>query len=274
MICLSDCNIWDNFFTQIKSPHFRIPDEFSLMLFKENANIMNISASYKYNSYKLSLFQNPLNSANTDLKFLQNNMNENSYNKTIVDIYVNFTGGIINLDFHDYCKYINATALSKFSSKFFLTSYELLTLFEQEELYYNYIFMNPLNNHILNSTIKSIRDNRNIFLNMNADKGKSLNKKFNELSKNNSVLNQLIEILKQLGIFDLSSKNKFSYDEDYQLLFKVDKKDENLKIISFIYKGFDLVDLNVKVLLEKKNQAFFLPQSENCTILTPNETIY
>ena len=101
MISLSRCNIWDNFFSQLKSPHYRIPDEFSLMLFKDSLNVMNFSASYKYNSYKLSLFQNPFNSVNSDLKFLEEKTNMNNFNQTIADIYVNFTGGIINLDFHD-----------------------------------------------------------------------------------------------------------------------------------------------------------------------------
>jgi len=164
------------------------------MLFKNSLNIMNISASYKYNSYKVSLFQNPFNDYN-DLKFLEDTKkNYNNNNKTIVDIYVNFTGGIINLDFHDYCKFVNATTLSKFSSKLFLASYELLTLFQQEDLFYDYILMNPLNNHIVNSTIKNLQASKNMFLYSNTEK--SLQKRFSELKEKNSILALLIEILR------------------------------------------------------------------------------
>lgn len=272
IISLSKCNIWDNFFSQLKSPHYRIPDEFSLMLFKDSLNIMNISASYKYNSYKLSLFQNPFNVVKNDLKFLEDKTNNNIFNETIVDIYVNFTGGIVNLDFHDSCKYINATALSKFSSKFFLESYELLTLFEQEDVFYDYILMNPLNNHILDSTIKNLQENKNMFLSLNTENSRQ--KRFGELKESNSVLAQLIEILKQLGVFDLTDKSLLKYNKDYQVYFKVDKKEESLKLISFIYKGINLVNLDVKVLLEQKEEGFFKPQSTNCTILTPNTTAY
>ena len=274
MICLCKCNIWDNFFSQLKSPHFKIPDEFSLMLFKENINIMNISSSTKYNSYKISIFQNPLDSLNSDLKFLEDKMNNDFFNQTIVDIYVNFTGGIINLDFHDYCKFINASALTKFSSKFFLASYELLTLFEQDDSFYDYILMNPLNNHISNSTIRNLQENDKKFLNVNLNTEKSHEKKLSQLKENNSVFSQLIEILKQLGIFDLTDKTGVKYNEDYQVLFKVDKKEETLKLVSFIYKRLNLVNLDVRVLLEEKDKEFFTTQITNCTILTPNATIY
>ncbi len=66
----------------------------------------------------------------------------------------------------------------------------------------------------------------------------------------------------------------FKYNEDYQVYFKVDKKEENLKLISLIYKEINLINLDVKVLLEEKDAGFFRPESTNCTILTPNSTVY
>ena len=167
------CNIWDNFFSQMKSPHYDIPDDFTLMLLKDNINVMNISSSFDFNSYKVSLFQNPINKKlnkekNKTLNYLDDDSINNSTfpfieNLTnnsgapIMDIYVNFTKGKVYLDWESDCKYLNETGLMKFTSKFFLSSYELITLFEEDDLFYNYIFMNPFNNYEKQTT-KFLKD--------------------------------------------------------------------------------------------------------------------
>ena len=146
--------------------------------------------------------------------------------------------------------------------------------------------MNPLNNfekinvtQISNlNTNKIDNNNNNNFLSIVEKNKKNLEEKFLELKENNSILNQLIELLKGLGFFDFTDKSSLKYKEDYQAHFKVDKKEEKLKFISVIYKGFNLVNLEVKFLNEEKSLDYFTPKNTNCTFLNitnnSNVTLY
>jgi len=233
---------------------------------------MNFSSSFKYNSYRISLYENPFNNTKTNLKFLNGIDFQVKSQNSIVDIFINFTSGIINLEYPEDCKYLNVTQLTKFSSKFFLVSYDFLTLFKQEETFFNYILMNPFNNINEKKLITSINNSKNStsqFLQMQSQE-KSLIQKFNELKENNTILSQFIELLKNLGIFDFNDKFNSKFKEDIQLHFNVDKKEGLLKKVSFIYKGLNLVNLDVNVIIEEKNREYFIPQNKNCTILQFN----
>lgn len=310
LLSYGKCNIWDNFLSQLKSPHYRIPDEFTLMLVKEGVNVMNISSTYAYNSYKISLFQNPFPSINNQVKnnfFLQTavnnikstglaylesfknistntNTNDNIFynyfqssnstaNTTIMDIYVNFTQGMVYLDYPESCRFINVTALQKFSSKFFLESYEFITLFEADDLYFNYILMNPLRSKITKQIAEKTQSK---FLQNNDNDKTGIISSVGNFSPATSLVKQLVGLLSKLGIFPFSSTSK--YDEDYQIYFKIDRKEQKMKLISVIYKGLNLLNLDVNYLARNFTADFFEPENTNCTELVPsnitNITLY
>ncbi len=249
---------------------------------------MNISASYNYNIYKISLYQNTLNSSFINsLKYLEeqslsnnNKTQSNDLSSTIMDIYVNFTAGEVIFDYPNDCKYLNVTYLKMFSSKFFLTSYELLTLFQQDEKFYNYIFMNPLNNHKENDKkdvkaldIISTTENNKFLKDLGNE---SLDTKMIDSYKNEGkdfYVKKLTELLNSFNFLDLLDKNGFKYSQKFQLDFKVDKINNSLKVITFIYEGINLFDLDVKVLNEKKDGSFYTPKNSNCSLLNTNTTM-
>ena len=131
LFTIVSCNIWDNMFSQLKSPHFVIPSETKVELFRDNNKMMELLLSDSRNILKVSLFDK-------DYAKLLTNVSD------IVDIYVNFTNATVSFDFSNDCYYKNYTLLKSFTLKFFEESYDILTLFVNGNEFYEYYLTNPL----------------------------------------------------------------------------------------------------------------------------------
>jgi hypothetical protein len=135
LFTIVNCNIWDNMFSQLKSPHFVIPSETKVELFRDNNKMMELLLSDSRNVLKVSLFDK-------DYTKLITNVSD------IVDIYVNFTNATVSFDFSNDCYYKNFTILKSFTLKFFEESYDILTLFVNGNEFYEYYLTNPIKQNI------------------------------------------------------------------------------------------------------------------------------
>lgn len=144
------CNIWDNMFSQLKSPHFVIPSETKIELFKEDSKMMELLLSDSRNVLKVSLIDK-------DYTKLLTNVSD------IVDIYLNFTNATVSFDFSNDCYYKIFSILNTFTLKFFEESYDILTLFVNGNEFYEYYLTNPLktNTNLDKSKFTEINTNLN-----------------------------------------------------------------------------------------------------------------
>jgi hypothetical protein len=127
------CNIWDNFYSQLKSPQFILYPEFKLQLFKLNREILQVNFSSTYNSIKVSL-SDPLLIA-----FLH-----------AQEVYVDFLASTVSYESVNSCYYISAPKLGTFKSYFLLDSYDLFSYFRRDDVkgYYEYVVTNPLGSDV------------------------------------------------------------------------------------------------------------------------------
>jgi hypothetical protein len=122
------CNLWDNIYSQLYSPHYTIPDETKLELFNNDIKIIEILTSKEYNLIKISM--------------LDKNITQT--NNSIVDIFINFSKGLVTFDYVEKCVFKNVSDIKRVNVKFLIESYDLLTFFNNTADYYEYIFTNPL----------------------------------------------------------------------------------------------------------------------------------
>jgi hypothetical protein len=128
LVKLTLCNIWDNLFTNLRSPQFNLAHEFTLTMKSGALEIIKINYSGIYNGIMLSL--------------------RDQETTPIVDVYFNFTTAIISADFSDKCFYTTIKGMDSLTAMFFLDSYDLFTYFRRDEVnnFYEYVLTNPLGN--------------------------------------------------------------------------------------------------------------------------------
>jgi hypothetical protein len=128
LLGLYRCNIWDNLYSNLRSPQYELYTEFMLQLYNGDKEIIRILCSSDYNTIKISLLDEQLKK-----------------NLTIADLYLNFTGATASVDFEDKCLYKPVRAMEPINVLFLLSAYDLFTFFrEDNKLHlYEYILVNP-----------------------------------------------------------------------------------------------------------------------------------
>ena len=120
------CNIWDNMFSQLRSPQFIIPKDFATRLIDSNGeDVFKLLVSSHLNLIKATL------------------MLENTY---IMEILLNFNMSTVSIDFPDNCTYTKPKSLKSLTAEFFIKSYDFLTFYRNntEVQKYEYIFTDLL----------------------------------------------------------------------------------------------------------------------------------
>jgi len=242
------CNIWDNIFSQLNSPQLFLPNESKIEIFNKNNKMMEVLISSEKNTLKVSLL---------DKNLVKNVTGLNS--SDIVDIYINFTNTFISLDFQDSCTFKNISILNKFKLKFFLASYDILTLFKNGEIYYEYIFTNPLGKEKKIKGKKFPADSNN-FTNL-----RSLQFKFLE-DKNNKNFNESFYKLDFLKLLDING----IMDQESMLMFNVNKTTLNLENIDIKLYGINSVYNTKTSIVDKFDDGSFTIK-HNCTLLKVEE---
>ena len=245
---LSYCNVWDNIFSQLKSPQLILPSDSQVEMFNKENKMMDLKISSGRNILKVSLL---------DKDLVKNITGDNS--SDIVDIYVNFNNSTISFDFVDTCRYKNISLLAKFQLKFFLASYDILTLFENGDKYYEYILTNPLEKKV-KKLEKSEKSEKKEKFNL---KGRNLQLKFlNDENLNNAQVSggenkfDLVKIFNIKGLMENESKIIFNVNKTTQILENV-----NLKIY-----GIDSVFMTKTTVVGNFTDEEFTLK-HNCTLL-------
>ena len=122
-------NIWDNIYSQSKSPHFYIPDNFQIALTNEKDGSL---AGELFVSSRLNLIK---------LSFILDESNEKD---AFIQLLIDFKTGKIYFDTEEKCVYIYYDIVEQISPKFILNAYDLLSFFSEDENYYHYVVINPL----------------------------------------------------------------------------------------------------------------------------------
>lgn len=155
---IGHCNIWDNIYSNLNSPQYSIPDDFKLTLTNDlNQKTMSeLFVSSNLDKIKLTLI-------------MEQNSNELD---RFLNILIDMKKGMIAVDGQEKCLYQNYTELSKFTVKFFLNSYDILTYFQPNGDYYDYVITNPLSyNDTLKDVIKTVYD-KPYYVNLEVNKEK------------------------------------------------------------------------------------------------------
>jgi hypothetical protein len=243
------CNIWDNIFSQLNSPQLVLPSESKVELFNKENKMMEVLISSQRNILKVSLL---------DKNLVKNVTGQNS--SDIVDIYVNFTNTFVSFDFEDSCRFKNISVLNKFQLKFFLASYDILTLFKNGEIFYEYVFTNPLGKPNRNNGKKithegsNLRSLRNLQLNFLDD-------------ENKNKIDETLGKLDLTKIFDI----KGLMEQDSMLIFNVNKTTQILENINMKIYGIDSV-YNAKTTLVDKFYDESFRIKHNCTLIKVDDS--
>jgi hypothetical protein len=128
LIRLVTNNLWDNLYSNLRSPQYELYPEFMVHLYNGEEEVIRISCSMIHNCLKISLLDDML------IK-----------NFTIVDLYVNFTNATASFDFDDKCLYKALPGINLVNVDFLLHAYDLFTFFRKvdEKNVYEYILTNP-----------------------------------------------------------------------------------------------------------------------------------
>ena len=236
-------NLWDNLFSQLKSPQLVLPEESKVELFNKENKMMEVISSTSNNVIKISLL---------DKHFIQTFANFTNA-KDFLNIYLNFTNGTVKFDWEDQCSYLNVSMISKFKLKFFLASYDLLTFFNDAEQYYEYYFTNPLH------SIKTKNDQLKFLQNDDSTKFSPLN---TQHSENN--LNEKINFFNKLFSIDDFMEN------EAKIVFKVDKKKKNLEKVILNYKNLVNLELTAKSYSYDEIDGKDFKIRNNCTLFKLN----
>ena len=134
-------NIWDNIYSQAKSPRLVIPKDFQLTLRSENSDstIGEIFLSSEENLIKLSLVLDELGSKDE-----------------FIHIIFNFNEGKIYFDTQEKCVYQYYEMVEQLSVDFFLNAYDLLTYFSEDNDNFYYTLVNPLEVSVADDKINKI----------------------------------------------------------------------------------------------------------------------
>ena len=134
-------NIWDNIYSQAKSPRLVIPKDFQLTLRSENSDstIGEIYLNSEENLIKLSLVLDELGSKDE-----------------FIHIIFNFNEGKIYFDTQEKCVYQYYEMVEQLSVDFFLNAYDLLTYFSEDNDNFYYTLVNPLEISVADDKINKI----------------------------------------------------------------------------------------------------------------------
>ena len=126
---LINSNIWDNIYSQEKSPHFNIPDNFQIILRNEKDNSIagELLVSSELKLIKCSFILDESNSVDD-----------------FIQLTIDFNNGRIYFDTQEKCVYQWYDIVGQISPKFILNAYDLLSYFSEDENYYHYLIINPL----------------------------------------------------------------------------------------------------------------------------------
>jgi hypothetical protein len=119
-------NIWDNLYSNLRSPQFKLKFEFKLQLYNQDKEIINILYSSIFNSIKISILDEDVIT-----------------NFSIVDVYINFAEAKVNMDFSDKCLFKAIPGIDAINTAFLMDSYDLFTFYRKAEKFYEYIIANP-----------------------------------------------------------------------------------------------------------------------------------
>ena len=122
-------NIWDNIFSQAKSPHFNLAENFQILLTneKDNSTVGELFVSSELNLIKFSFI-----------------LDDSSVKDAFIHLLINFNDGKIYFDTQEKCAYLYYDIVEQISPKFILNAYDLLSYFSEDKDYYHYIIINPL----------------------------------------------------------------------------------------------------------------------------------
>ena len=128
-LIIINSNLWDNIFSQSKSPHLSISYNFQLLLLneKDNSTLGELLMSSEHNLTKFSFI---LDDSNKKDSFIQ--------------LLVNFTNGKIFFDIEEQCYFKYYSLIEQISPKFILNAYDVLSYFSEDEDNFHYIVINPL----------------------------------------------------------------------------------------------------------------------------------
>jgi len=279
------CNIWDNLFSNLKSPLVSIPEEFCVELFdKENdklklgeiwvssknnkmkfvifdsvgqANVKGLSNIYELNVY-LNMIKNRMDNTTNAMENLGINTNNQEIStspKQLVTMIFNFNkdSSIIFIS-QDYCQIQKNNNLNHLNVKLILVSYDLFTYFEEnsendmgkEKIYDDYI--------LTNFPVSSI----NKFNNFLSEKEISKFIPLLEMIFSDKYFKDLNTIKNELNFNRNRNMTDSLVDKKALVVFRVNKTTVKLEEIKLKYDSLDFYDLstNVKTFDSIKEEVF------------------
>ena len=124
-----NCNIWDNMYSQMKSPYIPIPYEFEIELYNDETTLNQMGSFYIINTINA-------------FKIILNNYEKNKNIDLFINITYNKKKGILEFFNSTDCFYFNSTLIKNFPIIFFLNSFDLLSYFQQTNNSYEYYVSN------------------------------------------------------------------------------------------------------------------------------------
>ena len=122
-------NLWDNIYSQSKSPHSSLPDNFELLLVNEKDNTIagDLLMSTEHNLTKFSFV-----------------LDESNGQDPFIQLLIDFNKGRVYFDTQEKCLYQYINLIEQLCPKFILNAYDLLSYFSEDANDYHYIVINPL----------------------------------------------------------------------------------------------------------------------------------
>ena len=129
LILIINSNLWDNIYSQSKSPHSSLPDNFELLLVKEEDNTIagDLLMSTEHNLTKFSFV-----------------LDESNGQDSFIQLLIDFNKGRLYIDTQEKCFYQYVNLIEQICPKLILNAYDLLSYFSEDENDYHYIVINPL----------------------------------------------------------------------------------------------------------------------------------
>ena len=129
LLLIINSNLWDNIYSQSKSPHSNLPNNFELFLInqKDNTTAGDLLMSTEHNLTKFSFV-----------------LDESNGQDPFIQLLIDFNKGRLYIDTHEKCVYQYINLIEQLCPKFILNAYDLLSYFSEDENDYHYIVINPL----------------------------------------------------------------------------------------------------------------------------------
>ena len=129
LILIINSNLWDNIYSQSKSPHSSLPDNFELLLVKEEDNTIagDLLMSTEHNLTKFSFV-----------------LDESNGQDSFIQLLIDFNKGRLYIDTQEKCFYQYVNLIEQICPKLILNAYDLLSYFSEDSNDYHYIVINPL----------------------------------------------------------------------------------------------------------------------------------